>query len=200
MTRPHRFALAATTCLALFASTGCRQLGETLRRPPKVATADLFETDLIARTVRELEAKVGAPLRLLDLAAENGSLRIQVQDPAKPGNVDQYELREGRLAGPLPVQLLGPGSLEASLFPSSAIDLARIPDFTRAALAKLAIPEATATSLRIRVDDPPGAIRKRLHGEAAPPRIVVRLYADSTRKKGMVDADAQLEIVNSIVF
>lgn len=200
MTRPNRCALAAITCLAVLALAGCRQLGETLRRPPAVTTAELFETDLIARTVREVEAKVGAPLRVLDLAAENGGLRIQVQDPAKPENVDQYELRDGRLAGPLPVKLLGPGTLAASLFPISAVDLARIPEFTRAALARLAIPEATATALRIRVDDPPGAIRKRLHGEAAPARILVRLYADSTRKKGMVDAGASFEILNSIVF
>jgi|JI10StandDraft_1071094.scaffolds.fasta_scaffold218083_1 hypothetical protein len=200
MIRPHRAAPPLALVVLLVALPGCRQLAETLRRPATASPADLFQTDLIARSVREVESRVGAPLRVLDLQAENGSLRIQVQDPAKPANVDQYELRDGRISGPAPVQLLGPGDLEASLFPMAAVDLAGIPEFAREALAKLAIPDAQVTSLRIRVDDPPGAIRKRLHGEAAPPRIIVRLYADSARKKGMVDADAGFAILNSIVF
>lgn len=200
MNHPYRRAFSLVLVLFLSALPGCRQLAGALSRPASVGAADLFETDLIARTARDVESRVGAPLRVLDLQAENGSLRLQVQDPAKPENVDQYELRDGRLAGPLPVQLLGPGDLEASLFPLAAVDLAGIPGFARAALTKLAIPDAKVTSLRIRVDDPPGAIRKRLQGEAAPPRIIVRLYADSARKKGMVDADAGFGILNSIVF
>lgn len=191
------FAALAFAALAL---AGCRQVASTLRGPRPAAAPDLFASDLVARTVHDVEARVGAPLRVLDLQAENGRIRVQVQDPKRPENVDQFELYQGVLDGPRPVQLLGQGSLDASLFPISAVDLTKIPAFTQAALAKLSIDEARPTSLRIRMDDPPRAIQRRLHGERGAAQILVRLYADSARKKGMVDADAQFAILKATVF
>lgn len=191
--------ILAIALLGLLA-TGCRDVSRALRPKPSVTNADLFGSDLVARTAAELEKRVGSPLVLLDLAAENGTIRFQVQDPAHPENVDQYELRDGTLQGPAPVQLIGPGSLAASLYPLRAVDLGRIPEFVRAALARLDIPEATPTSLRIQVDDPPGAIQRRIRGERVPAVILIRFYADSARKKGMVDADANFAILKATVF
>ncbi len=191
--------VVAALGLAVIASSGCRQLGDSLRgaRP---AAPDPFASDLVARTVRDVEARVGAPLSVLDLSVENGRVRLQVQDPKRPENVDQFELYQGVLDGPRPVQLLGPGELAASLYPIAAVDLTQIPKFTAAALAKLAIAEARPTSLRIRMEDPPGALQRRLHGERIAARILVRFYADSARKKGMVDADAHFAILKATVF
>lgn len=189
--------LVAAWALAALSLSGCRQVAETLARSQQAAPPDLFGSDVVARTVRDVEARVGAPLRLLDLMAENGIVRIQVQDPKRPANVDQYELRDGVLKGPNPVQLLGPGNLEASLYPISEVDLGQIPAFTRAALARLGIEGAQPTSLRIQIDEPPGAMSRRLRGEAVRAQIVVRFYADSPRQKGMVDADSHFAILKA---
>lgn len=196
----HPCCAIALFVLAALPVAGCRQLSAALQGAQQNAAPDLFGSDLVARTVRDLEAKVGAPLQLLDLQAENGRIRVQVQDPKRPENVDQYELHDGTLDGPHPVQLLGPGNLAASLYSISEVDLTRIPAFTQAALGKLAFEDARPTSLRIRMEDPPGAIQRRLHGERVAAQILVRFYADSARKKGMVDADAHFAILKSTVF
>lgn len=193
------FVLAALA-LAALSFAGCRKVAATLHGARSAAAPDLFGSDLVARAVRDVEARVGAPLSVLDLQVENGSIRLQVQDPQRPENVDQFEWRQGVLDGPRPVQLLGSGSLAASLYPISAVDLTQIPAFTEAAMAKLGIDEARPTSLRIRMEDPPRAIQRRLHGEPVAPQILVRFYADSARKKGMVDADARFAIVKATVF
>lgn len=201
--RPRCFALLLTLTILTIAAlplAGCREVARALRPAQTVGNADLFGSGLIARTAADLQTKVGAPLVLLDLVAENGTVRFQVQDPKQPENVDQYELRDGRLQGPVPVKLIGPGTLEASLYPLAAIDLAKIPGFVDAALARLDIAGAAPTSLRIQVDDPPGAIQRRIRGERVPAAILVRFYADSERKKGMVDADAGFAILKATVF
>jgi uncharacterized RDD family membrane protein YckC len=190
----------AALALAALALAGCRKAVAPLHGARPGAAPDLFDSDLVARTVRDVEARVGAPLSVLDLQVENGSIRLQVQDPKRPENVDQFEWRQGVLDGPRPVQLLGSGNLAASLYPISAVDLAQIPAFTQAALAKLGIEEARPTSLRIRMEDPPRAIQRRLRGERVAAQILVRFYADSTRKKGMVDADSHFAILKATVF
>ena len=186
--------------LAAVPFAGCREVSQSLLGARSAAAPDLFGSDLLARTVSDIEGRVGAPLRVLDLEAENGRIRLQVQDPKRPENVDQYELYQGILDGPRPVQLLGQGDLEASLYAISDVDLKKVPAFTQAALAKLAIDEARPTSLRIRMEDPPNAIQRRLHGERVKAQILVRFYADSSRKKGMVDADAKFAILKATVF
>jgi hypothetical protein len=168
--------------------------------PAKAEPAELFTTDVIARAALEVEARVGAPLRLLDLQAENGMIRFQVQDPKKPANVDQYEWRNGALAGPQPVKLIGGGTVEANLYPLAAVNLEKIPEFTRAAVAKLGIEDGKPTSIRVRIDEPADAISRRIRGERVEPRVTVRMYVDSQRRKGMVDGNARFEVVKSVVF
>lgn len=180
--------------------TACDKALDSLRQAQRKTPPDLFGTTLIADTAREVEAKVGAPLRLLDLEAENGRLSFQVQDPKKPENVDQYELRNGRLEGPHPVQLMGDGNLEENLFLLSEVDLTKIPTFTREALAKLGIEGAKPTSLRIRKEEPSNATKLRIQGKPYGLELGVTLYADSERQKGVVDGNVRFEIVKSIVF
>jgi hypothetical protein len=185
---------------AAFLFAGCRQLTDSLHRATQAPAPDLFGSEVIAHFVRDVEARVGAPLRVLDLEASGGQVRFQVQDPKKPEDVNQYELLPKGLQGPQPVQVLGSGSLAGSLYPIAEVDLTKIPAFTRAALAELGIEGATPTSLRIRKELPADSIARRLRGEQVAPRILVRLYADSARKKGMVDADSHFHITKVTVF
>ncbi len=50
------------------------------------------------------------------LHVDNSNATLQVQDPAKPANVDQYEYRGTSVEGPSPVKLTGDGDLESNLF------------------------------------------------------------------------------------
>lgn len=178
---------------------GCGKLAESLREAQRPAKVDLYGTDLIARTAKELEAKLGGgPLRVLVITAERDWIEFEVQDPKKPENVDMYEYRQGRLDGPRPVQLLGEGKLEDNLFSLSEVDLTRIPAFVQAAQAKLALEGGKPTSLSIRLQEP--SLRDRLHGKNVKSEIRATLYIDSDRRKGYVDGDSKFEIVNSNVL
>jgi hypothetical protein len=62
---------------------------------------------------------------------------LQVQDPAKPANVDEYEFTGTKVGSPAPVTLTGDGDLEANLFLASTIAWDQIPAMMEQAVAEI---------------------------------------------------------------
>ena len=62
---------------------------------------------------------------------------VQVQDPAKPANVDEYEFTGVKVGSPAPVTLTGDGDLEANLFLASTIAWDKIPALMEQAVAEI---------------------------------------------------------------
>jgi len=199
--RPNPAIAAAVLGLAALL-VGCGQAGEILReaKSRSAAPADLYGTDAIARAAKDLEAKVGAPLRLLDLRAENGSVTFQYEIPGKAGEVDQYELRGGELLGPKPVQLMGAGELQENLYELAGTDLGCIPELSQKSIAALGFADAKVSSLRLRKEEPEDAARKRIARQPFALELHYVVYVDSPRSKGMIKADARCAIIKQVKF
>ena len=139
---------------------------------------DPFATDAVAQAAAELEGKLGTPVRALDLEVSEHRIVFQVQDPAKPENVDAYELRNGELLGPQPVQLIGGGDLETNLYPLAEIPLARIPELAQAALAAMKLEGGKVSSLRV---------HRKL--SFIPPEVQAKI--DASRRRAGIEAEAE---------
>lgn len=202
MERHWKTGLGWLLALAAPLALGCGKAEEILReaKSRSAPPADLFGTTAIADAARELETKVGAPLRMLDIMAENGKVRFQYEVPGKKGAVDQHELRGGELLGPQPVQLIGGGALEESLYALADAKLACIPELGRQAVARLGFEGGKVSSVRVRMEEPADAIQKRIRRQPYAPELHFVLYVDSTRNKGMIVANGRCEIIKDVKF
>ncbi len=52
---------------------------------------------------------------------DDGRIKLSLQDPNKPENIDHYEYDEGQWKEPVPVQISGGGNLEDNLFPLNEV-------------------------------------------------------------------------------
>lgn len=119
--------------LLLIVSLGCSGL-----LPKK---GQFFEGDTSAKAAAAIREKVGKPFRVIEIFIDEDEFRVQVQDPDKPQNVDEYKYVAGFVQGPTPVQVSGVYSkdLNKSSFPFDEIDFSAIPKFTKEAVDKAAI-------------------------------------------------------------
>ena len=176
-----------------------------------------FETDAVAKGARQLEEQLGGPVRVLNLEISDHGIVFQVQDPAQPANVDAYELRNGELLGPQPVQLMGDADLEASLYPLAEVPLDRVPELAKAAAAALALEGGKVSSMRVHRrfsairPEMREALDRARRSAGIEPRVekpdvpdggvAVEIYVDSPRRKGYVLADGgNFEIVRQNVL
>lgn len=56
---------------------------------------------------------------------------VEVQDPAKPENIDGYQWRDGKLSPPSPVKIIGSGKIADNVFPLKDVNFAGLPDLTK---------------------------------------------------------------------
>jgi hypothetical protein len=206
--------LALSGLAVAFAGCG-KQMESVLKEVAAKHTPaeDPFSTDVVARGARDLEAQLGAPLQLLDLEITRHRIAFEAQDPAKPQNVDSYELKNGVLLAAKPVQLIGGDDVAGSVYPLASVRLEKIPEFTREAIAALGFEDAQVSSLRIRrkfsaipsnVLKTMAESRKRMGlppldkpGELADGEIEIGVYVDSPRRKGFVQANADFKILRT---
>ena len=176
---------------------------------------DPFTTDVVARGLRDLEAKLGAPPKLFDIAVSQHQIVFSVQDPAKPGNVDAYELKNGILMPPQPVTLMGDTDVDRSVFAPSDVPLERIPELVAAAQAKVGIEDGRVHSLSVRrkFSAIPAEMKAALarasqstgvdmsmDGDVGDGGIAVELYVDSARRKGYAIANQKFEILRTSIM
>lgn len=216
--RPHRsFPACLAVALVLLAGCGGEPAGLASVRAALGDPVDPFTTDAVERGAQALARELGAPVQALAVEVTPHHVLFSVQDPRNPANVDAWELRNGELLPPRPVQLTGGGDLAANLFPLAEVPLGRIPALSRAAAAETGIADAKVRSLTIRrrfsaLASSPGAAevqaaiersRREVGLPAATPdpeqlpdgAVGVELYVDGPRRRGFVLASSRFDIV-----
>lgn len=93
------------------------------------------EGTLAAEAVKMIHNKVGDPFRVMEILVYTDSVKVQVQDPHKKENVDEYEVDGGKLEGPKPVRLIGIDTDEAAInrtvYDPSTVALDKLADIVK---------------------------------------------------------------------
>lgn len=141
---------------------------------------DLFSGNQARDMIAEVAAARGAdPLRILRTAIYPTYAFTQVQDPSILENVDEYGWRDGQLEEPAPVRLVGDGDLEANLFSDTEVRWKAIPTLIDGALGVTGIADGEVTHVIVQRNLP------------FSDQVVIRVYVNSPRKSGFIEADAQ---------
>jgi hypothetical protein len=209
--RALRLVAVPAFAVAFLVLAGCGDKAQqvlTELRAESGRAEDPFSTDVVARGAAELERTLGGPVQALSVEVSPQRILFSVQDPKKPANVDAYELRNGVLLAPQPVQLMGDGDLAANLFPLAGVPLARLSELVTTAAARSEIEGARIQSVTIRrkFSGIPTDMRDQLaraRRQAGMPEetpdpeqlpdgaIAVEMYLDSPRRRGYVLANGE---------
>ncbi|MDF1564603.1 MAG: hypothetical protein P1V51_16280 [Deltaproteobacteria bacterium] len=156
-----------------------RQVGGA--RPEGAGT--LLSSAGVAEALAAYEAKLGAPLALLELTVHEGHSSIEARSPENPRHVDRYRYRGVAASEGEPVRLSGRQKerLEAYLFDPRQVALERLDELKETALSRLGHEGAEVTHL----------IVDRDHDGA----LALRIYASSERESGYVRFDRQGKVV-----
>lgn len=148
----------------------------------------------VPRAISDIVDAVGTEvvqLREVDVYPEY--VIVEVQDPAIPDHIDQYEWRGGSVEPPEPVQLSGPQeAIEAELFPSTAVDWRTVA--RRAGEAEAA--SETNTPLRIEEPRAQYVFVERSTSSELDGRIILRIYINGPRRTGNVEMTSSGEILS----
>lgn len=120
--------------------------------PPPTPAAEprhMFDSTLPQESLELVGRAVGRDFRLLELSFAEELVTAKLS--ADAATVQQYALDKHAKAveGPRPVQLVGGGKLEDSLFDASAVDLALVPRLSKEALERAALPDAKVTRVSL---------------------------------------------------
>jgi hypothetical protein len=99
----------------------------------------MFETPAdLQDFIAQLTKAVGSDNpNVLKLSFYDAYAMVEVQDPAKPENVDGYTYRDGKLSPPNPVKVIGSGKISDNVFPLKEVNLDGLPDLTKEIMEKL---------------------------------------------------------------
>ena len=129
----------ATMCTAmlvvLIAVLGCSRFST-------LGNVDLYQGDNAAKAAAAIKEKIGASkIGVIMAEVRKDSMKITIQAPDNPKNMDEYTFEKGRASGPKPVQAMSFGKLEMTadkyhLTDFSEINFAAIPETVRKAIAR----------------------------------------------------------------
>lgn len=157
--------------------------------PPLV---NYYEGSHAAEAVQMVRAKVGEPFRVLNIRIDNDEVRVQVQDPKKPENVDEYSVAHGRLdEKPTPVRLFGDSdqkTLNANVFDPATVDLTKVADLIREGNEKIQLEGREMTGLTIERD---------MFNDG---RVIIDVNYHGTRKSGYLRTDRKGAHAEASVF
>jgi hypothetical protein len=129
----------ATMCTAMFvvliAVLGCGRFST-------LGNVDLYEGDNAAKAAAAIKDKIGAgKIGVIMAEVRKDSMKITIQAPDNPKNMDEYTFEKGRASGPKPVQAMSFGNLEMTadkyhLTDFSEINFAAIPETVKKAIAR----------------------------------------------------------------
>lgn len=128
-------ALGAAFIILLVALLGCKQLTRT-------GDANLFQGDYAAKAAAAIKSQVGTEhVKVIRAEVRKDSMKITIQAPDNPKNMDEYTFEKGRAAGPKPVQAMSLGKLEMTadkyhVTDLSDINFAAIPDTVKQAISR----------------------------------------------------------------
>lgn len=128
--------------LLIAVSLGCRTFAEQ---------GTYLEGENAKNAVEKVKGKIGKSFKVAEIMIEENEIRMQVQDPDNPKNLDEYRIVNDIVSGPNPVRLnTMQRDLENSTFPFEQINFDAIPGFTREALEKSKIEGAKVSRLTFR--------------------------------------------------
>jgi hypothetical protein len=129
----------ATMCTAMFvvliAVLGCSRFST-------LGNVDLYEGDNAAKAAAAIKEKIGtSKIGVIMAEVRKDSMKITIQAPDNPKNMDEYTFEKGRASGPKPVQAMSFGNLEMTadkyhLTDFSEINFAAIPQTVKKAIAR----------------------------------------------------------------
>jgi hypothetical protein len=128
-------ALCAALIVLLVAVLGCKQLAS-------VGEVNLFQGDNAAKAAAAIKTKVGVDhVKVISAEVRKDSMKITIQVPDNPKNMDEYTFEKGRANGPKPVQAMSFGNLEMTadkyhVTDLSDVNFAAIPDTVQKAIAR----------------------------------------------------------------
>jgi len=159
--------------------TGKSSGQDTAAHADSAAGEDLFKD--AASLASKLKAKVGGPVHILEFVLYPDHATVQVQDPKKPENVDQYDFLGGKFGDPSPVKLIGQSATASELKEASvdigSVDFGLVPKIVKEAAAELKIEEGKVTHLVLK--------RNRPFSND----VLWRVYVSGPRKDGSVEYD-----------
>jgi hypothetical protein len=92
--------------------------GDAVNPNPKAGPREdeaLWSAKRLPKLLAKYHEALPGKIRALEFIIYSNRAQMQVQDPAKPENVDQYDY-SGTISAPIPVRLHGSKNLEANLF------------------------------------------------------------------------------------
>jgi len=121
--------------VVLIAVLGCSRFST-------LGNVDLYQGDNAAKAAAAIKEKIGASkIGVIMAEVRKDSMKITIQSPDNPKNMDEYTFEKGRASGPKPVQAMSFGKLEMTadkyhLTDFSEINFAAIPETVRKAIAR----------------------------------------------------------------
>jgi hypothetical protein len=153
-----------------------------------VPAGPLWEEPQLSAMMKAYREALPGKRMALSFNMNVGGASLQVQDPAKPENVDQYNYRDGALSAPIPVRLhLFGGKLEDGLFDLDAVAIEKLPELARAAMEKIPLEGGRVSGARVGRDTMSFQDGK----------VYIRVDVEGTRKSGTLKADAEGNVVEA---
>jgi hypothetical protein len=143
-------ALLITSAPAACADEGkepAAALGDPRGEP--AASSLLHDGSGLRRALALLTDPLAKPIRALRLRVYSDRILLQVRDPSRPDEVQQYRFKAGRVQGPLAVRLAGPGELKDNLFPFEYADVRAIPRLVQQAEHRAGLEEGRAVEVSL---------------------------------------------------
>ncbi|MCU1499514.1 MAG: hypothetical protein JWM47_3467 [Acidimicrobiales bacterium] len=132
----------------------------------------------LSKDIDALAKKVGGKsLQVLSVTISELAVSASVQDPAKPKNVDSYTLAgDGTWGEPVPVDLVGSGTVEDSVFPAEGVAWDEIDGLAAEAPGKVDVEGGKFSNIRV---------ARGFDGT-----VEISIYIDGTREDGNYTAGA----------
>ena len=133
--------MCAAILVVLMAILGCSRL-------TTIGSVDLYQGDGAAKAAAAIKEKVGASkIGVIRAEVRKDSMKITIQAPDNPKNMDEYTFEKGRATGPKPVQAMSFGTLEMTaekyhLTNFDDINFGAIPETVRKAIARSGLENA----------------------------------------------------------
>jgi hypothetical protein len=145
----------------------------------------LWRKDRLPEVIEAYRQALPGKIRVLSLEIYSTRAELQVQDPAKPKHVDQYDYEHDQVQRPRPVRLYGSGSLDDSLYDFDSVAWDRLPAVVSEAVKRVKLDHGRVSIIRVNRGLP----------ETKDVRIVVSLAGP--RQTGDLTADAQGNVLKS---
>jgi len=126
---------ATAFVLLLSVALGCKQLANA-------GAVNLFQSDNAAKAAAAIKTKVGVDkVKVIRAEVRQDAMKITIQAPDNPKNLDEYTYEKGLATGPKPVQVVSIGNLDMTADKYHVTDLAdinfaAIPDTVQKAITR----------------------------------------------------------------